>query len=162
MGLRAPPRLVDPRPGPRPPLHHRGSRRQCSVDPGPPSLLGQFLGNLPENACKYIDPGTPIVVRVGSSPDSASLSVEDLGTGISAADLPRIFEPFYRSESARKLGHSGVGLAVAHRIAALHAGRLTATSTPAHGSRFELRLPLADEDRASPAKHPESFIPNTT
>lgn len=106
-------------------------------------LLGQLLDNLLENACKYSPPGTPVVVRAWSEPDSVALSVEDRGSGIAAGDLPRIFEPFFRTESARREGHAGVGLglAVARRIAATHGGTITAESEPGRGSRFVLRLP---------------------
>ena len=106
-------------------------------------LLGQLLDNLLENACKYSEPGTPIVVRAWGEPDAVALSVEDRGYGIPAGDLPRVFEPFYRAESARRLGRAGVGLglAVASRIAVTHGGTITAESEPGRGSRFVVRLP---------------------
>jgi len=108
-------------------------------------LLGQLLDNLLENACKYSGPGTPIVVRTWSEPDPVALSVEYCGCGISAEDLPRVFEPFYRAESARRLGQVGVGLglAVAKRIAAAHGGAITADSEPGRRSRFVVRLQRA-------------------
>ncbi len=116
-------------------------------------LLGQLLDNLLENACKYSNPGTPIIVRVWCEPDTVAMAVEDQGCGIPAEDLPHVFEPFYRAESARKLGRAGVGLglAVARRIATTHGGTITAESEPGRGSRFVVRLPLApapaiDED----------------
>jgi signal transduction histidine kinase len=110
-----------------------------------PPLLGQLLDNLLENACKYSGPGTPIVVRAWCEPDAVALAVEDRGFGIPAEDLPRVFEPFYRAESARRLGRAGVGLglAVARRIAASHGGTITAESEPGQGSRFVVRLPRA-------------------
>ena len=110
-----------------------------------PPLLGQLLDNLLENACKYSEPGTPIIVRAWCEPDAVALAVEDRGCGIPAEDLPRVFEPFYRAESARRLGHAGVGLglAVARRIAATHGGTITAESEPGQGSRFVVRLPHA-------------------
>jgi signal transduction histidine kinase len=105
-------------------------------------LLGQLLDNLLENACKYSGPGTPITVRAWGEPGTVALSVEDRGSGIPAGDLPRVFEPFYRAESARLLGHPGVGLglAVAERIAATHGGTISAESEPGRGSRFVVRL----------------------
>jgi signal transduction histidine kinase len=115
-----------------------------------PPLLGQLLENLLENACKYSAPGTPIVVRAWSEPDTVSLAVEDGGCGIPAGDLPRVFEPFYRAESARRLGRAGVGLglAIARRIARSHGGLITVESEPGRGSRFVVRLPR------SPAPEP--------
>ena len=108
-------------------------------------LLGQLLDNLLENACKYSGPGTPIIVRAWCEPDAVALAVEDRGCGIPAEDLPHVFEPFYRAESARRLGRAGVGLglAVARRIAATHGGTITAESEPGRGSRFVVRLPRA-------------------
>jgi signal transduction histidine kinase len=110
-------------------------------------LLGQLLDNLLENACKYSEPGTPIIVRAWCEPGAVALSVEDHGCGIPAGDLPRVFEPFYRTESARRLGRAGVGLglAVARRIAETHGGTITAMSEPGRGSQFVVRLPLARE-----------------
>jgi two-component system, OmpR family, sensor kinase len=108
-----------------------------------PALLGQLLDNLLDNACKYSEPGTPITVQVGGDAASATLAVEDAGTGIDATDLPHIFEPFYRSEEARRRGRGGVGLglAVASRVAGALGGSLAVQSDPGRGSRFVLRLP---------------------
>ncbi len=106
-------------------------------------LLGQLLDNLLENACKYSAPGTPINVRAWCEPDVVAVAIEDGGCGIPAEDLPHVFEPFYRAETARRLGQSGVGLglAVARRIAASHGGTISALSEPGRGSRFVVRLP---------------------
>jgi signal transduction histidine kinase len=108
-----------------------------------PPLLGQLLDSLLENACKYSPPGTPILVRAWGEPAAVVLSVEDRGCGIPAEALSHVFEPFYRSESARRLGHAGVGLglAIARRIAAAHGGTVLAESEPGRGSRFVVRLP---------------------
>jgi signal transduction histidine kinase len=116
-------------------------------------LLGQLLDNLLENACKYSEPGTPIVVRAWCEPAAVALSVEDQGRGIAAEDLPRVFEPFYRTESARRLGRAGVGLglAVARRIAEAHRGTITGASEPGRGSRFLVRLPRAPGPVVAPA-----------
>lgn len=110
------------------------------------ALLAQLVDNLLENACKYSTPGSPIVVRVGRDGSSATLAVEDRGQGLAAEDLARVFEPFYRTEEARRNGQGGVGLglAVARRIAAAFGGSLIAQSVPEAGTRFVLRLP---EDR---------------
>jgi signal transduction histidine kinase len=126
-------------------------------------LLGQLLDNLIENACKYSRPGTPITVRVWSEPGGVELAVEDRGCGIAPEDLAHIFEPFYRSDSARQLGHAGVGLglAVARRIAVTHGGTITAESEPDRGSRFVVRLPRAPAPEVAPAvvDHTEAVAP---
>lgn len=110
-------------------------------------LLGQLLDNLLENAAKYSEPGTPITVRVDADPADGAvvLDVEDHGCGIRPEDLPRVFEPFYRSESVRRLGRAGVGLglAVALRIATTHGGTITAESDLGRGARFRVRFPRA-------------------
>ena len=106
-------------------------------------LLGQLLDNLLENAGKYSEPGTPIVVRAWLEPRSVLLAVEDRGCGIAASELPRVFEPFYRTETSRRAGQAGVGLglAVARRIAEAHRGTITAESKANEGSSFVVRLP---------------------
>ena len=133
-----------------------------------PALLGQLLDNLLENAGKYSAPGTPIAVRVWAEPGDASeparvvLGVEDRGPGIAAADLPHVFEPFFRSDQARKLGQSGVGLglAIVQRIAAAFGGTVAVESEPGEGTRVLLRLPAADppgrpDDAAGRVDRPE-------
>ena len=124
-------------------------------------LLGQLLDNLLENACKYSRPATPVIVRAWSEPDVVALSVEDGGCGIPAGDLPHIFEPFYRAESARRLGRAGVGLglAVARRIATAHGGTITADSEPGRGSRFVVRLPRAASVAPSAVDRHEAVAP---
>jgi signal transduction histidine kinase len=126
-------------------------------------LLGQLLDNLIENACKYSGPGTPILVRVWCEPGVVALAVEDQGCGIAPEDLPRVFEPFYRAESSRQLGHAGVGLglAVARRIAATHGGTIIADNLPGRGCRFIVRLPMAPEPDIAPAvvDHAEAVAP---
>jgi signal transduction histidine kinase len=116
-------------------------------------LLGQLLDSLLENACKYSEPGTPIIVRAWSERGAVALSVEDRGCGIPAGDLPRIFEPFYRAESARRQGYPGVGmgLAVAWRIAAAHGGTIAAESEPGRGSRFVVRLSRSPSPCVTPS-----------
>ena len=107
------------------------------------ALLGQLLDNLLENAAKYSSAGSPIVVRARVEPDGIALEVEDRGVGIGPADLARVFEPFFRSDSARRAGHAGtgLGLAVARRIAEAHGGTIAAASEPGRGTRFVVRLP---------------------
>jgi heavy metal sensor kinase len=111
-----------------------------------PALLGQLLDNLLDNACKYSSPGSPVTIGLDSSSACVQLRVEDSGVGIAPEDLPHVFEPFYRSPEARRLGKPGVGLglAVARRISGALGGSLVAESEPGHGSLFILRLPVAD------------------
>jgi signal transduction histidine kinase len=118
-----------------------------------PALLGQLLDNLLENACKYSPPGSSIHVNLQTGPGVVVLSVEDRGCGISAADLPHVFEPFYRSQQA-PLGQGGVGLgmAVVQRIASAHGGTIDVQSEPAVGSCFTLRLPAVEHSATTSAQ----------
>jgi heavy metal sensor kinase len=106
-------------------------------------LLGQALDNLLDNACKYSDPGTAVMLRVWLAEGEVRLAVEDHGHGIGAEDLPHVFDPFFRSAEARRLGVGGVGLglAVTARIVQALGGRIEVASEPGRGSRFVLALP---------------------
>jgi two-component system OmpR family sensor kinase len=106
-----------------------------------PLLLGQLLENLVDNALKYSDPGTPVVVSLAEEAGTVTLVVEDAGCGIAAEHLPHVFEPFYRAAPGRR--GVGLGLAMVQRIAAAFGGEVGVTSTPGRGSRFVLRLPCA-------------------
>jgi two-component system, OmpR family, sensor kinase len=115
-----------------------------------PPLLAQLIDNLIDNALKYSADGTPITIRLGYESDAGqvALTVEDRGLGIDAQDLPHLFEPFYRSASARRAGRAGVGLglSVAHRIAATFRGSLVVRSVPGQGSHFILLLPEVGDE----------------
>jgi signal transduction histidine kinase len=110
-----------------------------------PTLLAQLVDNLLENACKYSEPGTPIVVSAWLENGSAVLGVEDRGFGLEAEDLSHVFEPFFRGEQARRDVHAGVGLglAVAQRIATAFGGTLEVRSRHEAGAFFMLHLPEA-------------------
>ena len=111
--------------------------------------LHLLLRNLVDNALKYTPSGGQVMIStgtlagVGGAPDSALFTVEDTGVGIAAADLPHIFERFWRADRARSTGGSGLGLSICAQIAEAHGGELTADSQLGTGSRFQLRLPLA-------------------
>ncbi len=110
-------------------------------------LLGELLDNLLENAEKYSEPGTPIIVDLRLESDVVTLAVEDSGIGIAEGEITHVFEPFYRSPEARRRGSSGLGLglSVASRLSQLFGGRLDAQSQPNRGSRFTLTLPLTEQ-----------------
>jgi signal transduction histidine kinase len=109
------------------------------------ALLGQVLDNLIDNALKYSEAGTPITVTVEEEPETVSLSVTDEGCGITAEELPHIFEPFYRTTTARWQGKPGVGLGltVAYRLVGILGGKLDVCSESGKGSCFRITLPLA-------------------
>jgi signal transduction histidine kinase len=115
-------------------------------------LLGQLLDNLIENAFKYSEPGSPVDVRLRREPGVVSVAVADRGPGLTADERAHVFEPFYRSPRARRLGAPGVGLglAVVARIAAAFGGAASAEGEPGRGSTFTVRLPAAGPAPLSP------------
>jgi heavy metal sensor kinase len=108
--------------------------------------LRRALTNLVENAVKYTPPGGAVELALARADGWAEVSVTDTGIGIAAGDTERIFEPFVRLDAARArdTGGSGLGLAIARSIAAAHGGAISVRSVPGSGSRFAVRLPLAD------------------
>jgi two-component system sensor histidine kinase BaeS len=109
-----------------------------------PDRLSQAVINLLSNALEFTPAGGNVDVRVSRDARGASLEVSDTGIGIGAADLPRIFERFYRVDPSRNrsTGGAGIGLAIARAIVQTHGGSITATSEPGKGSRFVITLPL--------------------
>ncbi len=115
--------------------------------------LRRIVLNLAENAIRYSPEDSAVDVRVGVVDGQARITVRDQGCGIGAADLPHIFEPFYRADPARarETGGSGLGLAIADQVARAHGGRLEVQSELGRGSVFTLWLPLADLQLAQSA-----------
>ncbi|UUO07070.1 HAMP domain-containing histidine kinase [Blastopirellula sp. J2-11] len=108
------------------------------------SLLSQAIDNLLQNAVKYSPPGSPITLSTHAiSAQQLEITVSDAGVGISPEELESIFDPFFRSSSARRNGTTGVGLGltIVSRIAGVLGGNIVCDSQPGNGSRFTLRLP---------------------
>ena len=105
--------------------------------------LGRAVLNLLQNAIRYSPASSEIVVSVGRVNGSAFLSVLDHGCGIAVADLPHVFEPFYRADPARArdTGGTGLGLAIVDQIVRLHGGQVKVASVPGQGSTFIVYLP---------------------
>jgi len=106
-----------------------------------PDALGQLLLILIENALKYTPPAGRVALALCLDGAKARLSVADTGVGIDPADLPHIFERFYRAEAARAVSGSGLGLAIAWWLAERQGGRIDVVSTPGRGSVFTVVLP---------------------
>jgi two-component system sensor histidine kinase MprB len=117
---------------------------------GVPARLERAVANLIDNAVKYSPPGEPVEVRLAAG----ELSVRDHGPGIAAADLPYVFDRFYRGAEARGRPGSGLGLAIVRQVASQHGGIVTAEQAPRGGTLMRLRLPgaeaLTDLDGESP------------
>ncbi|HEV3122797.1 MAG TPA: HAMP domain-containing sensor histidine kinase [Isosphaeraceae bacterium] len=121
-----------------------------------PPLLCQLVDNLLENACKYSRAGTPVEIRLWQEPGVVAMSVADEGCGLSVEERAQVFQPFYRSPQARRRGQPGVGLglAIVQRIALAFDGTVRVESEQGAGSRFEVRLPVAEAARDQPPASP--------
>ena len=102
----------------------------------------RILSNLIDNAMRHGQAGGPVRVQTRLLDGMAAVEVADQGSGIAAADLDRIFEPFYRVRAdAKAPSGSGLGLAIATDLAGRNGGRLTVDSRPGEGATFRLVLP---------------------
>ncbi len=103
-------------------------------------LLGQLLDNLLDNALKFS--AGPVRLRAAAVDRTVQLEVLDRGPGIGEAELPHVFDTFFRGVHARGVRGSGLGLAVCRAIAAAHGATLSAGPRPGGGSRFVVCLPV--------------------
>jgi heavy metal sensor kinase len=106
--------------------------------------LRQLFLNLIDNAIKYTPEGGKVTLALERENGLVVFRVTDTGIGIPDADLPRIFDRFYRVDKARsrEMGGTGLGLSIAKWIAELHRGTITVESEVLKGSVFTVRLPL--------------------
>jgi signal transduction histidine kinase len=107
-----------------------------------PELLTQLLDNLINNALKYSDPGSPVIVQARRSNNLVVLEVQDHGRGIAPDDLRLIYQPFFRTTAARQSGvvGTGLGLSIVSRIARVLGGRIDCQSVLNQGSLFRVFL----------------------
>jgi two-component system phosphate regulon sensor histidine kinase PhoR len=112
--------------------------------------MEQMFVNLVDNAVKYTDKGKiAIIITTPGEKDKSKYSVEiqvkNTGAPIPAKSLPRLFERFYVVDKSRsrKLGGTGLGLSIVKHVVLLHKGEISADSSPAKGTTFTIRLPLA-------------------
>jgi signal transduction histidine kinase/HAMP domain-containing protein len=116
------------------------TRLTASVDP---VKFPWIITNIAGNAVRYTARGGRIEVALRDDEASIELSIRDTGSGIPAADLERIFEPYVSLESEPQAGTHGLGLAIAREIVAAHGGTITAESQLGAGTTFRIRLPRA-------------------
>jgi two-component system sensor histidine kinase MprB len=124
---------------------------EAVVVDGVPERLLRAVNNLLDNATRHTHPGTAIDVRV----DRSGVRVRDHGDGVDPADLPHVFDRFYRGVNSRGRQGSGLGLAIVRQVAEQHGGSVTVSNAADGGAVFELRLPttrrsaeLAEPDHA--------------
>ncbi len=136
---------------------------ECAIDKGitvrgNATRLQRAVAVLLDNACKYTNAGGTVTVTLRAHASEAVLSVRNSGEPIDEADLPHLFDRFYRADAARthnaadaennggepgaNTGGYGLGLAIARDIAQAHKGTIAVTSTAQEGTTFTLRLPL--------------------
>jgi heavy metal sensor kinase len=109
-------------------------------------MLQRMLANILDNAVKYTPAGGRIEVSLTQNAQGAiAIEVRDTGVGIAAADLPRIFERFYRCDQSRSEPGTGLGLSLARVIARAHGGDITVASAPNQGSTFSIKLPKSPQ-----------------
>jgi signal transduction histidine kinase len=130
---------------------------------GDRTRLRQLFLNLVTNAIKYTPRGGSVEITLARRAEGVTFAVRDTGVGIAAADLPHIFERFWRADRARsrrvaggdgwrwvdERGGFGLGLAISQWIAQAHGGSLTAQSRLNRGSTFTVQLPIADDEPAT-------------
>lgn len=111
---------------------------------GDPERLRDIVRNLLENAFKYSPQGGAIEIAGRSEADQTVVTIRDRGIGIATADLPYIFDRFYRveSENTSSVGGSGLGLYIVHALIRAHGGTIDVRSEPGDGTTFTLRLPV--------------------
>ncbi len=109
------------------------------------NALTKIMDNLISNAHKYTPPGKTVRIEIETTPTAVQIQVRDEGIGISAKDLPYIFERFYRSDPSRnrESGGFGLGLTIVKELTEGLGGTVTAASVPGQGSTFTVTLPLA-------------------
>ena len=121
-----------------PGVEFRADLAPAAVD-GVPERLGRAVNNLLDNAAKFSPPGGPVEVTLRGG----ALTVRDHGPGVPEADLPHIFDRFYRGGNARERAGSGLGLAIVRQVAERHGGSVAAAAAPGGGLAVTFTLPGA-------------------
>ncbi|MCB0636062.1 MAG: response regulator, partial [Lewinella sp.] len=113
----------------------------------------QLIYNLLSNACKYTPPGGRIDVRLATDKGDLQLEVADTGAGISAADLPHVFDRYFQTNDLSKpaQGGTGIGLALCREYARLFGGDISVSSSEGEGATFRIHFPVTLATRESAA-----------
>ena len=120
-----------------------------SIEPGVDPVrfdnqrLSRAVSNLVSNALRHTPAGGKISVCASRANGGTEITVSDSGEGIAPADIPYLFDRFYRSEKSRsrQTGGAGLGLAITRGIVEAHHGSISVESTPGSGSKFIIRIP---------------------
>jgi two-component system sensor histidine kinase MprB len=114
-----------------------------------PALLERAILNVLDNAVKWSPPGGRVGVWLQRGA-YWTLDIRDQGPGISPADLPKVFDRFYRAQTARSLPGSGLGLAIVKQVVNSHGGSVTASCPPGGGTLIHIELPVVTEQEPPP------------
>ncbi len=117
---------------------HFETRLSSGLIIGMPDRLGRAVNNLLDNAARHSSAEGAVEVEV----NSAGVRVRDHGPGVAEADLPYVFDRFYRGASSRGKQGSGLGLAIVRQVAEQHHGSVDVANAPDGGAVFTLRLPV--------------------
>lgn len=112
--------------------------------------MRQVIGNLLNNAVQHTVPDAHITLSAESHGEQVTIAVIDDGPGIAPADVPHLFERFYRADRSHRRGQrteggyagSGLELAIAYQLVKLQNGQLNVQSTPGQGATFSVTLPI--------------------
>lgn len=131
-----------------------GPRKRAEVY-GDRSQLVTALRNLIDNAVRYSPENTQVGIGLSVAEDVVSVSISDQGDGLSPAEQDRIFERFYRVDTARSrhTGGTGLGLSIVKHIISNHGGEVTLWSAPKLGSTFTVRLPQLSNQTSDVGTH---------
>jgi two-component system, OmpR family, sensor histidine kinase MprB len=108
---------------------------------GVPERLGRAINNLLDNAARHSPPGGIVEVRVGAE----GVQVRDHGTGVAEADLPYVFDRFFRGTNSRGRQGSGLGLAIVRQVTEQHGGTASVVNAPDGGAIFTMALPTTTD-----------------
>lgn len=124
-----------------------------------PDRLYQVLTNLTSNALKFSPAGSPIAIRAQATPDAVEIVVMDVGTGMSEAEVARVFEKFHRGAGAEGTPGTGLGLYVSRGVIEAQGGKIEVESQPGQGSRFTVVLPRQPPGTTEPTNTPSPASP---
>jgi two-component system sensor histidine kinase MprB len=130
---------------------------------GVPGRLSRVINNLLDNAARHSPPGGVVEVGVEAAAGQVLARVRDHGAGVAEADLPHVFDRFYRGAGARGRQGTGLGLSIVRQVVEQHGGSVTAANAPDGGAIFTVGLPLAaPEAPRAPASGAEPQLQDGT
>jgi len=136
-------------------IHYTKTKKQILVA-GNTISIEELVTIVLDNALKYSPPSSQVDVSLVSKGKNASISIKNSGEGIAEADLPYIFDRFYRADNSRTGGETsgfGLGLSLAKQIVQLHGGELSVASAKGEMTTFTINLPLKSKTQQLPSKH---------